>query len=191
MLDLLRRFNFGLRLIIAVVFVVPCGILMAAFAAYQFMNGQGQIHVVPSPGETVNISIDNGPPEVASPLSHWRRSVPQGAHHVAIMGPLGTTQMDVNVSNGFWSNVIPTSPSQCFVELDATHYYFGAGRSLPTVLNRYQANEPISVGGDYLSEDELPSSVDERTTVRMLVPLSCGILPQPDAQLVYSLGYQL
>jgi hypothetical protein len=190
MLDILRRFGLGIRLVIAVVIVVPCGIMMAIFAAVQFIQGSGTLHVVPSPNETVSISIDNGPAEVAMPFQHWRRDLPQGMHHVVVTGPLGITQMDVNVSNGFWSNVVPTSPSQCWVELDATHYYFGTSRTMPTILNRYQANEPISVGSDYLAENELPSSIDENATLRMLVPASCGILAQPDAAIVSMLGYQ-
>lgn len=191
MLDLLRRFGLGLRLVIAVVIVVPCMMMMAAFAVFQFFTGHGQLHVVPSPGETVGIQIDGGPIEMATPFQHWRRDLTQGTHHVVVTGPLGSTQMDVNVSNGFWSNVVPTSPSQCWVELDAMHYYFGVARSLPTILARYPATSPISVGGDYLSEDELPASVDEHASVRMLVPVSCGILAYPDPALVTSLGYQL
>jgi hypothetical protein len=190
MLDILRRFGLGIRLVIAVVILVPCGIMMAIFAAVQFMTGSGTVHVVPSPNETVSISIDNGPAEIAAPFQHWRRDVSQGAHRVVITGPLGMQQMDVDVSNGFWSHVIPTSPSQCWVELDATHYYFGSSHTMPTILQRYQAGAPISVGSDYLAENELPASIDEHGSIRMLVPLSCGVLAQPDAQIIDQLGYQ-
>lgn len=190
MLETFRRVLNNIRLAIAIIFVVPCLMIAGVFAVVQWWNGNGTVHLVPSPGETVAISIDGAPPETVYENQHWRRDLPQGAHHVTVTGPLGVQQMDVNVSSGFYSDLIPTSPSQCWVELDATHFYFGASRSLPTVLNRYPATATISVSGDYLSEDELPSSIDDRSTVRMLVPISCGVMGQPDAQLVDMLGYR-
>ncbi len=190
MLETFRKVLNHIRLAIALIFVVPCLLLMGVFAVVQWWNGSGTLHLVPSPGETVGVSVDGSPPETVYENQHWRRELPQGTHHVVVTGPLGIQQMDVNVSNGFWSNLVPTSPSQCWVELDATHFYFGSSRALPTVLNRYQATTTITVGSDYLSEGELPSSIDDRSTVRMLVPISCGVMGQPDAQLVDMLGYR-
>ena len=48
----------------------------------------------------------------------------------------------------------------------------------------------ISVGGDYLSEAELPASIDSRSSLHMLVPMSCGMMNFPDAQLIDALGYR-
>lgn len=190
MIDFLRRFGFGLRLVIATVILVPCGLMMAAMAAYQFVSGSGTMHIVPLPNEQVSVAIDNGPAEVIAANQHWRRDLPQGQHHVTITGPFGVQNTDVNVSNGFWSYVVPTSASECFVEVEATHFYFGTSRSLPTVTGRYPSTEPVSVGSDYLSESELPSSIDDRSSIHMLWPVSCGILNQPDQQLIYSIGYE-
>lgn len=190
MLDTFRRVLNNIRLFIAVIVLVPCLLLAGVFAVVQWWNGNGTLHVVPSPGETVGVSIDGSPPETVYENQHWRHDVPQGTHHVVITGPLGVQQMDVSVSNGFASDLIPTSPSQCWVEVDGTHFYFGTSRTLPTVLNRYPATATISVGSDYLSESELPSSVDQNASVRMLVPISCGVMGQPDAQLIDMLGYR-
>lgn len=190
MLETFRRVMNSIRLVIAIVVLVPCALMIGAFAVWQWWSGSGTMHVVASPGETVTVSVDGSPPETVFENQHWRRELPQGTHHVVVAGALGQTQMDVSVSNGFWSGLVPTSPSQCWAEVDATHFYFGSSRQLPTVIGRYPATATISVGGDYLSEAELPASIDSRSSLHMLVPMSCGMMNFPDAQLIDALGYR-
>ena len=64
-------------------------------------------------------------------------------------------------------------------------------RRVERVVEYRIALKPGLLGGaKHLSEAELPASIDSRSSLHMLVPMSCGMMNFPDAQLIDALGYR-
>jgi hypothetical protein len=181
-----------IRLFLAVVIVVPLVIIGGIMAAVEWWSGSGTLHVHASPGEAVSVSIDGAAIEGVYPGQHFTRELAQGAHRVAITGPMGQASYDVSVSSGMWESLLPTSPQQCWVELDVYDFYYSPSRSMPTIRERYGATGPISIGGGaYFDDTALPRTVSEHSSVVLMQPVPCPVLNAPDDQVLYGLGFQL
>ena len=192
MLQLFQTAIRNIRLFFLVVVGVPLLIFAGIMTVREWWSGDGTLHVHASPGESVMLSIDGAPPEVIHPGQHFQRELPQGAHRVAVSGPLGQSSFDVDVTSGMWRQLVPTSAQQCWVELDAYPFYYAPSRAMPTVEARYPASAPIAVGmSAYYDDTALPSSVSEHSSVELMQPIPCNMMSVPDDQLLYGLGFQL
>ena len=182
----------NIRLFLLVVFVVPLLSCVGIFMAVDWWSGTGTLHIQASPGESLMVSIDGAPAEAVYPGQHFSRDLPQGSHSVAISGGMGQSSFDVNVNSGIWQQLAPTSPQQCWVELDIYPFYYSPSRGMPTVEGRYPATAPISVaGGQYYDDTNLPATVSEGTTVRLMQPIPCAMMAAPDDQILSMLRFQL
>ncbi len=192
MLQFLQSALRNIRLFLLVVFVVPILMCAGAFAAVEWWSGNGTLHIQASPGESLSVSIDGAPAEAVYPGQHFTRELPQGAHRVAISGGMGQSSFDVDVSNGMWQQLAPTSPQQCWVELDVYPFYYSPSRSMPTIEGRYPASALISVSsGTYYDDTVLPRTVSEHTHVDLMQPIPCGMMNAPDDQILSTLRFQL
>jgi hypothetical protein len=191
-MSFLRTALNNIRLALAVLILVPILTIAAIAAAIEWWSGSGTLHVHPSPGEALSISIDGAPPEGIYPGQHFERELAQGEHRVAVSGPMGQSSFDLHVSSGMWEQLLPSSQQQCWVELDVYPFYYAPSRALPTVEARYPSTDLVSIGGgDYFDESALPRSVSEHSSVTLMQPIPCTMMQATDDQLLYGLGFQL
>lgn len=191
-MEILRFALRNIRLALVIFVGVPILIFAGVMAAIEWWSGDGELQIRPSPGETVAVTIDGRPPMTITEGLPFREDLPQGTHHVTIVGPLGQSSFDVAVTNGMFRALVPTSPQQCWLDLDVYDFYYAPSRSLPTIEARYPANAPVPVpGGAHFDEVSLPRSVSEHSSVHMMLPVPCDAMQLPDAQLVAGLGFAL
>lgn len=153
---------------------------------YVYLFGDGTLHVVAPSDGALSVEIDGHAVRVERG-EHGKIPVKHGKHHVKVRvdGSDPVEFADVPFRNGFSEEVVPVDPDQCFVELEVSDAFYGAGDKLPTVRTRHLGAQPFSLASStYLRAKELPSSVDEGSTVALLVPMHCDDAQLPDAKVL-------
>jgi len=152
---------------------------------YVYLFGDGTLHVVAPSDGGLTVEVDGRSVRVGQG-EHGKIPVKHGKHHVKVQidGNEPLEFADVPFRNGFSEEVVPVDPDQCFVELEVSDAFYGAGDKLPTVRNRHPAQPFALASSTYLRAKELPSSVDEGSAVALLVPMHCDDSKLPDAKVL-------
>src|SRR5262249_48868953 len=134
-----------IRLVIFVVFGLPCLIFLGVTAAYKWWSGTGTVRVQAPDGESASVAIDRAAAEPVFAGQTLRRTLSQGMHHVDVTTPEGVRSYDVRISNGFQDELLPATASQCWVEYDVYDVYYAPTEGPASVKSRHGAEEPFDV----------------------------------------------
>lgn len=157
-----------------------------------YFTGSGTIHVHAPMDTAIVVALDDQAPQQLAPGQHFQGTLDQGEHVVGITTPDGqVTTHGVDVSSGFWEQLVPANSHQCWVKVDARAYYEGSSGP-PSVDDRFGADAPIDVGGSmYFSEADLPQTIQEGHPVYLMWEIPCELMGADSATVLRAIGYQL
>ncbi len=157
---------------------------------YRYTAGEGTLHVHAPDAQGVTVRLDGQLPNNLGPGQHFETKLPQGSHSVTIETADGaSTTHTVEVESGFYEQLVPATPEQCWVKIDARAYYEGF-EGLPSVDDRFPATGPIEVGGAmYFSEESLPNSIRDGNDVFLMWEIPCALLSAAPDDVLHAIGY--
>lgn len=165
---------------------------------YMFFLDPGEAHVVCPVDRAIEVKLDHEDPVPVDPGDHVTLRMSRGEHAVRVMDHStdGVVTHRLDVGSGFFEMVLPAAPQQCFVRLDMTEYTYplyrlkdGEGLS-PVVYETYRETEPFKLpSSTYLSEDEMPASLESGSSAYLLLDFPCDRLEGTDEEILHELGF--
>jgi hypothetical protein len=151
----------------------------------------GKVHVLAPMSGSLDVSIDGNAAVKVSPGDAHVFDVAQGPHDIVLTDGRGeATRHHVDVGNGFFDDMLPTS-KQCFAVLDGTHWVYKSEHTLPgeavdmPVLGRLTHHAPIHLVEDtYLRIEDAPEKIGGNHTIQLVMELPCGTVAGSDDEVV-------
>jgi hypothetical protein len=180
------------RLIILAVIGIPTLLFMGGMAVYEYVAGDGHLHLVAPEDAELSYVIDGRPAKKLAPGVHENITLPQGEHVVKLSSDIGQTERKVKISSGFAQLLVPAHDGQCFVLLDVSKSHYGNAKTAkqPKLLQRISASTIADLpSSTHFGEASLPSSIKDDESCDLLETVDCGVLSKDDGELLVALGY--
>lgn len=171
---------------------------IAAVMGFNYMFGDGEVHVVLPEGRTVSVLVDGQPATPGRTVHrHQKFSLKQGKHTFEFKDADSgqSTTAEVSLNNGFAEFVVPVDSTQCFARLDVTKAMYsekrgGQSRAAPEIVERFAQTQPFKLASStYLDDTEAPNKIKSSQKVYLLLDVPCDTMRQGDAQVLSELGF--
>lgn len=176
----------------AVVVGVPIVGLVGYAGLDDYMNGKGEIHVQAPMDSGVTVFVDGDETAQLKPGQHQKLALEQGERAVKLVTDRGgEITHDLKIESGFFEALLPAS-KQCFAELDVYDTYYTSEQPppMPDVDATYSDGSPIDVSSTmHFAEAALPSTVQEGSTVQLLLEIPCELAGEGEEEVRVALGY--
>jgi hypothetical protein len=174
-----------IRMVLMLVFGVPALLCVGGVAVWETLFGAVTVHAL----GPATVWVDGEEVVAIHDYDEVSFEVAQGQHTIRILGPSGAAEVTRDLDSA-WDDWLFPSPDQCFLQLDVTDTFYGAGASeQPFIEARHGDGAMIELPAAWaFFSDDLPSSIGEHSHAFLFLDLPCDRIQDDEAVLLAELG---